>query len=338
MNRNRFQLFERAADYLQKVLGVPCEIMGDIGRDVKLPYYLKAGYRFAEYSIGGNHCMMVSEENAFTADELPDGSTMVKRISEISHLTGNHAVLVLDNVDAVRRRILIVSRIGFIIPGKQAFLPFLGALLTERGMSKGAETGRRAFSPAAQVLLLWHLQRESINGSIISDIARRFPYSVKTVSGAAKELERAGVCTIEGDNSGKYLQMISKDEIWDRAYHLMTTPIQEVLYCDDVDLIPSSLRFVTYDKAMAEYTFLADFSKEAVAVYKNDDAVRRLKNEGVFNRVEGRCRVELWKYNPALLSEGNVVDALSLALCYRGTDDERVSGELNNLVKTICKD
>lgn len=82
---------------------------------------------------------------------------------------------------------------------------------------------------------------------------------------------------------------------------------------------------------------MADFSGEAVAVFKNDDAIKRLKNNGTFNAVEGKYRVELWKYNPALLAKDGVVDALSLALCYKDSDDERVIGELNNLVKKICK-
>jgi hypothetical protein len=95
---------------------------------------------------------------------------------------------------------------------------------------------------------------------------------------------------------------------------------------------------VTYDKALAEYTFMADGAGEAYAVYKNDDAIKRLKNSGAFNTVEGRYRIELWKYNPALLAKGGMVDGLSLALCYKDTDDERVIGELNDLVKKICKD
>jgi hypothetical protein len=94
---------------------------------------------------------------------------------------------------------------------------------------------------------------------------------------------------------------------------------------------------VTYDKALAEYTFMADFAGEAFAVHKNDDAIKKLKNNGTFNAVEGKYRIELWKYNPALLAKGNMVDALSLALCYKESDDERVIGELNNLIKNICK-
>lgn len=104
---------------------------------------------------------------------------------------------------------------------------------------------------------------------------------------------------MEGDNSGKYLHFIGKEEIWDMAYPWLASPVQEVLYCDSMEQIPQTLRFVTYDKALAEYTFMADFSGEAFAVFKNDDTIKRLKSSGTFNPVEGKYRVKLWKYNPA---------------------------------------
>lgn len=332
MNKNGHKLIDRTADYLQSVLGIRCEIADADGKIVKLPYYLKAGNLFVECLVDGQQCMLMVSE------ELPDGSTLAKRVDEIGKNIGMQVILVLENVDAVRRRMLVVNRTSFVVPGKQAYLPFMGALLTERGMANAAAVAKQTFSPAAQVLLLSHLQRASLDGRIISVIAREFPYSIKTISSAAKELEQAGVCTMEGDNSGKYLHMASKKEAWSKAYERLTSPVQEVLYCDEKSMIPEALRFVTHDRALSEYTFMADFSGEAVAVFKNDDVVKKLKNNGAFNPVEGKCRVELWKYNPALLAKGGMVDALSLSLCYKDSDDERVVGEIKSLVKRICMD
>lgn len=332
MNKDKKRLIEKAMEYLGTVLGITCEMSGDEERTVKLPYYLKAGNQFVECILDTMKSLLV------IPDELPDGTTMAKRINDIDIMTGHQVILLLENIDALRRKVLIANRTSFIVPGKQVYLPYLGALLTERGMAYTTETGKQTFTPAAQVLLLWHLQRENLDGRNISETAKRFPYSVKTVSGAAKELEQAGICEIEGDNSGKYLHLIRKDEIWYKVYDKLTSPIQEVMYCDEIGMIPEGLRYVTYDKALAEYTFMADFSGEAYAVFKNDDTIKRLKNGGAFNKVEGKYRIELWKYNPALLAEGGMVDGLSLALCYKDTDDERVMGELSDLVKKICKD
>ena len=331
MNKGKHKLIDRTVDYLHTVLGVACDILGDVSQKVRLPYYLKAGNVFVEGIIEGRSCLLV------IADELPDGTALAKRTGELGAIVGKPVVLVLENIDTIRRRVLIANRTCFIVPGKQVYLPFMGALLAERGMGNKAVNAKQAFSPAAQVLLLTHLQKEPFEGRIISEIAKQFPYSVKTVSAAAKELEQAGVCTTEGDNSGRFLRFMAREEIWDKAYSWLTSPVQEVLYCDSMVLIPEGLRFVTYDRALSEYTFMANFSGEAFAVYKNDDAIKKLKNDGTFNAVEGKYRIELWKYNPALLAKDGMVDALSLALCYKDSDDERVIGELNNLVKRICK-
>ena len=332
MNKDWNRLIEKTEAYLHTVWGIRCVMVGGGGLMVRLPYYLRAGKVFTECTIEEQQCIfMIPEEQA-------DGTTLAKRMEEIGGMTSKQVILLLENIDAVRRRVLIANKTSFIVPGKQVYLPFIGALLTERGMANTTEMGKQTLTPAAHVLLLWHLQRENLDRRIISEIAKRFPYSVKTVSVAAKELEQAGICKIEGDNSGKYLHLIQKEEIWSKVHKKLTSPIQEVVYCNEIDLIPEGLLYVTYDKALAVYTFMADGSGEAFAVYKNDDVIKRLKNNGTFNTIEGRYRIELWKYNPALLAKGGVVDALSLALCYKDTDDERVMGELNDLVKKICKD
>ena len=47
----------------------------------------------------------------------------------------------------------------------------------------------------------------------------------------------------------------------------------------------------------------------------------------------GDIKVEVWKYSPALLSENGIVDKLSLYLCMKDSDDERVQLECDTLIK-----
>ncbi len=319
-------------EYLNNVLGVVLEIADESVQIPKLPYYLKGGNQFTTGMIDCRECLLV------IPDVLADGSAMARRAKEITAKTGMMTILILENVDAVRRRIMITNRTNFIVPGRQAYLPSMGAVFKERGMTKASNPERQMLSPAAQILLLWHLQREVLEGKNISEMAKNLPYSIKTVSAAVKELEQAGICTIEGDNSGKTLHFLPKREIWDAVYPMLASPIQEVMFCDDISVIPIGIRFVTYDKALTSYTFMADFGKKAFAVNKNNGTIKELKASGALNAVEGLCRVELWKYDPALLAEGDRVDALSLALCYKDIDDERVADELKNMVNRICKD
>ena len=332
MNKNGNKLIIMACEYLNNVLGLVLKIANDSVQVPKLPYYLKAGNQFAIGMIDGRECLLV------IPDVLADGSTIARRVKEITEKTGKMTVLIFNNIDTVRRRIMVTNRTNFVVPGRQAYLPSMGAVFKERGLALAVAPERQMLSPAAQVLLLWHLQRETLDGKNISEMAKNFPYSIKTVSAVVKELEQVGICTIEGDNSGKRLHFLPKDEIWDVVYPMLTSPIQEVMYCDDIHVIPAEMRFITYDRALAAYTFMADFDKKAFAVNKKSETIKKLKASGALNAVEGIYRIEFWKYDPALLAENGMVDALSLALCYKDSGDERVADELKNMVNRICKD
>jgi hypothetical protein len=47
----------------------------------------------------------------------------------------------------------------------------------------------------------------------------------------------------------------------------------------------------------------------------------------------GEHVVEVWRYDPKLLGNSNIVDVLSLYLSLRDTSDERVHKETNQLMK-----
>jgi hypothetical protein len=47
----------------------------------------------------------------------------------------------------------------------------------------------------------------------------------------------------------------------------------------------------------------------------------------------GEHVVEVWRYDPKLLGNNNIVDILSLYLSLRDTSDERVHKEINQLMK-----
>ena len=53
------------------------------------------------------------------------------------------------------------------------------------------------------------------------------------------------------------------------------------------------------------------------------------------NKEYGLFRIEIWKYDPKLLSHTGTVDKLSLYLSLKDNDDERVQIELDNLLNDI---
>jgi hypothetical protein len=48
--------------------------------------------------------------------------------------------------------------------------------------------------------------------------------------------------------------------------------------------------------------------------------------------------VELWKYDPALLSKNGMVDPLSLAMSFEDEEDERVQDAIEELLDTLWEE
>ena len=53
------------------------------------------------------------------------------------------------------------------------------------------------------------------------------------------------------------------------------------------------------------------------------------------NKEYGDIKVEVWKYSPALLSEDEWADRLSLYLCMKDSKDERIQMECDTLIEEI---
>jgi hypothetical protein len=90
--------------------------------------------------------------------------------------------------------------------------------------------------------------------------------------------------------------------------------------------------------ALPEYTDMNPSKQDYYALDKNDYAT--LKNDPDFNSnlFEDRYCIEIWKYNPSLLSEiaepeEHVIDPLSLYLSLRDEQDERIEMALEQIIE-----
>jgi hypothetical protein len=49
----------------------------------------------------------------------------------------------------------------------------------------------------------------------------------------------------------------------------------------------------------------------------------------------GENVIEIWRYNPSILSKSGIVDRLSLYLSLKDSKDERIQIELDNMINEI---
>lgn len=316
--------------YLGKIIGLKCEMQQSAAPYLKsLPVYLKNSFSFTLLEIEGVDYLGI--------EPLGDtkGSVLISSTKRLKELTRISTLVILPQIDTNLRRTLISNKIDFVVPEKQIYLPSLCMYLNERGL--GISTANKdLLSPSSQALLLYHLQVQSLEKLTLKEIAPLLDYSAKTISVITSELIKTAICELESQGRSKLLHFAqSGKKLWETVAPLLESPIASIYYINE---LPNELKEVakmSFDSALSQYTFLADTKQQAVAISKRNSLISHLLDIGELHPTEGSIRVELWKYNPALLSDSPFVDKLSLALCYKGNDDERVNKELNQLIDNM---
>lgn len=134
-------------DYITKTLGVPV-IRAEWKQQASLPLFLNDRYTFEQADVGGVACLIVHP-----VGELDTINTLKKHVARLHAASGRQVVFELTAISRQRRNSFIDAKLAFVVPEKQVYLPFLGALLTERCDSEGLMTGAEKLQPSAQMLL-----------------------------------------------------------------------------------------------------------------------------------------------------------------------------------------
>lgn len=315
-------------DYLNRILGLSCKDRESVTSYIKsLPVYLRNSFLF--------YLLCVEDVDFLVFEPLKEmkGSALISSAKKLQEQTKLRTLILLPRIDTNLRRTLINGKVDFVVPDKQIYLPSMCIYLNERGLGIGAAGDKVIFSPAAQALLLYHLQVRPLEGLTLKEIASLLDYSAKTITLIAGELIKANICTLKSQVRCKLLTFIrSGKELWQIIEPMLESPIVQVYYINELPDNLEKIAKVSYDSALAHYSFLAEPKQRTVAIAKRNPIVRDLLVDKELHPTEGQIRVELWKYNPTLLSNISFVDRLSLVLCYKENEDERVNKEIGQLI------
>lgn len=314
--------------FIQKTLGVDVREDGQFAEAKgRVPAIFRQTFDMYGWLLEGVRCVLL-----YPKEKTAGVPVMMKRADGVGQVTNRRSVLILDSLDSMNRRQLIYNKVPFVVPGKQLYLPFLGLLLSERGV--GIKKGVRMMSPSSQFLILYHLQRESLEGHSLVRISERLKYSLKTISLASSELSSLRLCTLESRHGNvKYLQFFDQGKaLWQAAKGFMKTPVAKTYYVPKsvISNLPGAV--LSYDSALEYYTFISAPSNKSYAV---DKAFAKALDQvdKSLSPFEGSVRLELWKYSPSAIMENEYIDPLSMALCYKEEDDERVQGEIDRMIQ-----
>ena len=123
-------------------------------------------------------------------------------------------------------------------------------------------------------------------------------------------------------------------ELYEKVKGYLTSPVRKTAYLSKAEI--TSDMVIASDFLLAEETMLNPSRLLTYAVYVRSFAKESLVNELI--DPDEQIRLELWEYDPRQFSEGNTADKLSVALSFKGNEDERIEAAVEELLEGIWVD
>ena len=285
-------------------------------------------YAFYEAEFQGNKFLLLESKKNIRQTPL-----QYKATSDIIQAKKSlPCVFLFDSLAYYERNRLIERGVYFVVSNKFVFLPFL-LMNAKARMDVDTEKLR----PAAQYIVLCHLQNKTLNGYSLAKLESELPYKYVTLSRAVRQLEALSLIEASVDATGTKIINFKNDNalLWKTVEPLFQSPVKSRYYADEgVDGgIMSGV------SALSHYSSLNP--DEQVCFALDGETFKSLNNQNKLkglNAQDGPIILEIWKYPPLMSSEiagRRYVDRLSLYLSLRDDKDPRIEKELETMLKNM---
>lgn len=250
--------------------------------------------------------------------------------NKITEVMNKSVILITNKRDYNNRIRLYEQGVYFVAGSNYVYLPNL--IVNTLGRTPKRKRVKK-LSPKAQFLLLYWLQEKSLGPDVsIATFVGKWNFSYISISRALAELEQYGLCdSFKGiDNSKTYHFPKERKAIWEDNQELMRNPVSRIVYSNEP--IPEGFR-VTSISALSHYSWLNPENVDTVAVL--DSVFRESSWKNQTNEIEGKYRIEIWCYEPAMFEGTRYVDKLSLVLSLSEDPDARVEGEVERVINEM---
>lgn len=311
-------------NYLSKVLGINVSYeRSDLNH---YPNFICTRYCLRIVSLECQRAVFL-----YPKTELEQIETLKKHIERIKNTEKLPVVLILKEITFRQKEYLIRERIPFIVDGKQIYLPFMALYLQER--CDAEKPLRDEILPSAQMLFLYFIYKGARELST-SQAAQDLDLTPTSISRASKQLEKMEMLHTKRDGVQKILFSEASPKIlFQNAQNQLVNPVKRTVYIPK-ELVGKELIESGYS-ALAEYSMLNApnikcYASEKISQWKGS-ATNTLHDSKM------QVAVEMWRYNPCKLSNGSVVDELSLALALREDADERVEEAVEEMLDNLWR-
>ena len=319
-------------DYLDQILALRPEIR-PWPDEPRQPHYLRAAYEFFTMRLFDIELLLAVRREGANLTPMQISA----QVNNLTAATTRLCVFVDAQIEAYNRRRLIERKVQFIIPGMQVFLPALGVDLREQYQRHMAARAVQ-LSPASQAALL-HIvlngQSEPVNSR---QLKPHLQYTAMTLSRALNEFGDAKLGDSELKGRERWFTFTEQGkQLWERALPLLRDPVRRrtrVLRTPSFSKLglPAGLT------ALAKLTQLSEPETEVRAIapdemiHFNAQPYQDVRDEGAH-----LIEFEVWTYDPKRVAGelAKTVDQLSLYLSLRDNNDERVEGQLAQMMENL---
>lgn len=286
----------------------------------KLPLFVSSAYDFSRALLDGVSCLLLTAKEPF-----PSIREMLGHIREIEKIEEDPVVFYFETVNGYKRNALIDNRIAFFTE-KQAYLPFLGAVLVNETKKQKSLGDHLTFS--AQLLVLYYITKKK-ECLYMKEAASALHYSPMTISRALDEIRALRLFDVYKDGVNNVIESkLGCMELFLALRNYLKSPVLKVCYLNKKDITEDMT--VAGENALGEKTMLVAPENKTYAVDKRKIDKSLLMDE--FFDEENQVRVEIWTYDPLLLSRDKYPDNLSLILSLEDSRDERVEEAIEELI------
>ncbi len=323
---------ETFAEALERYLGLTLHDsikVEDTDSTISVPTFLDRSYRFYETRIADIQCVIIAAR-----EDTATPANIAKHVSLVRSIVNAIVIFATPSLSAHNRSRLIDQSVPFIVPGNQLYIPDLAMDLREYFRAPKPKSSE-GLSPAAQAVFFRYLLRLDDFATTPKAIAARLRYSPMSIGRAFDDLVAVGLAKTEKRGKERHIQFgENRQELMETARPLLRSPVRSVKHIGSNYPVPDLK--LAGETALAKLTNLSPPRTESFAVVSSDwKAIAETFKLIEVQEYEARFTIETWSYNPIGLSDGPVVDPLSLYVQFRDYRDERISMAAESLLERL---
>ena len=249
-------------------------------------------------------------------------------VVSVIHSTSNRkCALYLDTLSRSLQKSLIHNGTPFIVDDGQIFLPFWACRLT-----KIIEYDKMAtyMAPGTQLVFLF-LSYNVNEGDKINQksLTHKLGLSKPTVSRAVSFLSDVKLITIDNEGTNTWLSpACSKSDFIKRGFNMMKSPISDIIYVRNLNNAVSSIEngIIRIPVGLNENNTKIAITRDSSALVNRSEIISA--REYAEN---GGVTIEIWKYDPSIITGSGMADELSILAAYQDSDDPDVQEYLDSI-------